>query len=1181
MNQSTQTLVIETRVTGLTIIPAQTPLTRLNYFDGKFLRADDLKAEQSYDRQMVALSNQPFGTGVAYGFDLSLGAGDTLRVGGGLAIDPAGGLLRLPADAAVSIQLLIDRSRQTQAATAATNGNGNGAFGNCVQTAATPPDNVADPGGLFLITIAQAEALCGEEDVLGNPCEEACVTSSGRPFVVEGVVLRALPLLLTVPLVTSAAVALTQTHFRSRVASAYFAMERGRIGSLISRDGLSSAAWCAGALAACGRDVPLGVLGRAGTSTIFLDAWTARRERLDAQAHRYWQYRMRMRALDIFLAQVLQFQCQLRDGLQTQPQNGGGPCDEAQRLIGEAAPALDEVTRFLSAVSDKLLTLTPGSVPTITGGLARLSDLQKRFFAVNAASVLGARERVLINSGIVELPPAGFLPVVPGDTPVNTQVRQLLGEGLDLRFCAVQPPEFVGHAFEEAQHLPRISLLAGLDDPQNKPPVDVLVPNGQIVQQDLQPAGRGFEALVNLVPTSGTVGAAGAAGSAGAAGAVGAAAASAVSLRGAARTEILPAGGGALHFAGAASPPPVATVNTLASAVRNMGTAIDHLAILTDIARTPAPTSESAPFIDPLTAAQLHAAAALASRFTAASSSGTGIFASGNAAGAGTFAVAQSPPVSLWTTMRSDRNAFALSPGDITPVELRVTLASPSQESPVVIDVTLRGTLEIQQSFSSSALQRRFAGRLRGVFSRHVVSGNQTTDSTGTFDNTVKVVFTLALAGQENQLDVLFTNAAGAQTFHIRAGWAPASPLRVHASIDDTVGQQIATLAIADLTENQDVLLANNAANQFARAALAVLGAALADGNFAETSGRLLFPQPPPIAQETIVKPTLDWVLFNHRRTKQCGQAEERPPAAPPRTYEVYHLLFIDTIGVTLAQIRDALRTGDTSILIKMGFREVDLVEFAPLAAGLDTDPDLVRQDWKNALPGARLMYGAIASQGSAVNEGSTLANARLATLQQTLAPVTPLDPQGLLETLPAVPATLPSGPDGIIVLITQQAENIPFQFASSATPANIVASRLQKVADVVLDGKGGAAGQAISVDVTIFMNAPIDNPATALPPELVIDDPPPDQEKLGVNKFQAKLSLAGQTNTAVFTGVPLVFPGAQATRRFRIRNVDVDASGLAGGTGPGGQAFMVVSLQPSEPIDNPQLLVGVVTGLG
>src|SRR4029077_11805341 len=92
---------------GVTLIDPSTPLKRLNYFDGKFLRAADFDVEQGYLRQLVALSNQGLGPGVVYGYNTTQGAGDTVQIGPGLAIDPYGKVLLLQSSFASSIQALI------------------------------------------------------------------------------------------------------------------------------------------------------------------------------------------------------------------------------------------------------------------------------------------------------------------------------------------------------------------------------------------------------------------------------------------------------------------------------------------------------------------------------------------------------------------------------------------------------------------------------------------------------------------------------------------------------------------------------------------------------------------------------------------------------------------------------------------------------------------------------------------------------------------------------------------------------------------------------------------------------------------------------------------------------------------------------------------------------------------
>ena len=485
-------LVLVSQQNGITVIPQPTPLTRLNYFDGKFLRADDLSTEQRYLRRLVALSNQAGGPGVAYGYNLSLAAGgDTLNVGPGLAIDPKGRALLLPQDLSIGVQDLIDKSRQLKRLPAAAPG-ANGTFADCTAVAETPTAVVLEAANLYLITIGFAEALCGQEDVFGKLCEEACATSTDRPYLLEGVVLRAIPLQLQTPLPVSAVVALSQLHLRSRVAAAYFEDERKRIASFISGDGLRSEMWCFGADAAAGSDVPIGVIARAGDTTLFLDAWIARRERIDPPAKRYWQWRMAMRPWDVYLAHILQFQCQLSHLFKKTPPVGGGaddPCARERGVIREASETVAKLATFYETVT-KRFTLQPllakdaraEKPPELEGGLTALLDFHKRLQAVNTA-ILAPSDKVLIDGGIIELPSAGYLPVLPSAVAsVNEQVRRLMGKGPDLRFCIVRP-DFVAHALEEAQHMERISLLDGLDHPERKPEVDILVPNGEAIEQ--------------------------------------------------------------------------------------------------------------------------------------------------------------------------------------------------------------------------------------------------------------------------------------------------------------------------------------------------------------------------------------------------------------------------------------------------------------------------------------------------------------------------------------------------------------------------------------------------------------------------------------------------------------------------------------------------------------------------
>src|ERR1700738_2217086 len=73
---------------GVAVVSSDTPLKRLNYFDGKFLREEHMRAEQEYLRFLVRTSNRAGGSGIVNGFDTVLaGGGASVTVGQGLALD--------------------------------------------------------------------------------------------------------------------------------------------------------------------------------------------------------------------------------------------------------------------------------------------------------------------------------------------------------------------------------------------------------------------------------------------------------------------------------------------------------------------------------------------------------------------------------------------------------------------------------------------------------------------------------------------------------------------------------------------------------------------------------------------------------------------------------------------------------------------------------------------------------------------------------------------------------------------------------------------------------------------------------------------------------------------------------------------------------------------------------------
>ncbi|HEV2736314.1 MAG TPA: hypothetical protein VGV85_15830, partial [Longimicrobiaceae bacterium] len=492
-------LVVAGTGTGVTLIPSPTQLTRLNYFDGKFLRAEDLSAEQGYLRSLVQLSNQAGGAGVVHGFDTRLGATGALELGPGLAIDRAGRVLLLPHPTSVGVAELIERSRNPAVPAGQAAKRGSAGFGGCAEPAAgQPPPTSVLPAELYLVVLGHAEALCGEEDVYGKLCEDACSPDTNRRFRVEGVVLRAVPVSLDPPTTTSPSLA--RRHLRSLAASAYYATERARLGREMSGSRLRSDLWCHPAPVEhwpveAGEGVPLALLSVTGGVTEWLDAWTARRERMEAPPKKAWAWQMMTRPWEVFLAQVLQFQCQLHDVLTGAPPAGDDPCEDRRRLLERARAVIERIERrYDAAPAEPAYERALGARPEY---LPELAELQQEILVALDEGAPGSA-RVLVDGGIVELPPAGYLPVVPG-REVDEQVRQLLGDGVDLRFCAVRP-DYVAHALEEAQHLDRIGLLQGLEDPAKRPEVDVLVPDGEVVEKPVAPPGHLFEVVVRRVP---------------------------------------------------------------------------------------------------------------------------------------------------------------------------------------------------------------------------------------------------------------------------------------------------------------------------------------------------------------------------------------------------------------------------------------------------------------------------------------------------------------------------------------------------------------------------------------------------------------------------------------------------------------------------------------------------------
>ncbi|MFY9477937.1 MAG: hypothetical protein WAQ08_09810 [Aquabacterium sp.] len=475
---------------GVAFIEQASPLTRLHYFDGKFLKADALAQEQAYHRTQVRLSNLAGGWGVVNGLGIGL-AGDQFTVGGGLAITPAGHFVFTVGDVQAKVADLL------KVATASVTPGGNTEFGEC---AGKPAGGVQETAslGLYEITVGPIEGLCGNEPVYGALCESACVSDSRHPYWREGLVLRLRPITLQLP--TSVVVPFSNVHLRNRMASAYFAIEPGSTPPALSASGLASGVWCQPA-SLYGRDeVVIGLLAREGGVNRVIDAWSGRRERMEAQARGYWQGRMAMRPWNVFLAQILQFQCQLSgvfsdtDVVVTVPDN----CDQIRAVLDDARKEIEALQKTYAESTKKLVEALAGGKPTkeeakqladqVQGSYADLFELSEKLSGVEAGQGALPANRLLLNSGFVQLPPAGYLPVQPGKTSLQEQLQRLFGEGVRLYLRAARA-DVLPHLLEEAQHMERISLTKGLDQPSALEEVEIFVPDGQAVDVTTQHPG--------------------------------------------------------------------------------------------------------------------------------------------------------------------------------------------------------------------------------------------------------------------------------------------------------------------------------------------------------------------------------------------------------------------------------------------------------------------------------------------------------------------------------------------------------------------------------------------------------------------------------------------------------------------------------------------------------------------
>lgn len=970
---------------GAVRIPSPTPLTRLNYYDGKYLRAPDMTLEQAWVRSLVELSNQAGGAGVAHGLDTTLGTDDTLRVGAGLAVDPAGRLLLLPGPVSTGIADLIARSRRPDRPVEASRTGGSG-FGDCLLDDAPPADVVVSGDELYVVTIGHAEALCGEEDVYGTPCESACVTTTDRPYRLEGVVLRADPLRLRTPLATSRTETLTRTHLRSLVASAAFADERSALASLISGAGLRSPAWCLGADAAGGTAVPLAVIGRAGSQTLFLDVWTVRRERMEPPARRHWAFRMAMRPWDVFLAQVLQFQCQLRTVIDDP---AAGRATAVGDLLGEAG-------RFLGDLGERLrpvMAARRGVAPDLPGGLDSLRDLGDRLSAASTATATRTGRRVLIRGGIVELPSAGYLPVTPGPlSSVNDQVTALLGEGVDLRF-RVTSPDVVPHALEEAQHMERIPLLSGLDDPAARPPVDVLVPDGRIVGGTPPRSGEGWRAVLHLGSVGRSKGAM----------LMEEPVSSALPVRGAGRSAAGPQGGLSVYFAGAAE----AQADRVATALRPLAFVgsrdARHFTAAVRLAEREGRAADATP-----SHGELRRVTALGVEADRASSAPPE-----EAADAPIVAeTAVGRVTAVWLQASTDRNVLGMEVGDTARLDLSVVVVSPSASALMNFRGELGGELRVTAR-RADAMGVHVEGRVSALG-----RAEQIPTPEGASGDPVALEMEVSLDLDTSVTPHLLTVAAahdGTALFEWSTAWtATGIPEGTSRLAFDGSRLRYA----AEARRDDGVLAAGHPLHTLAVSALRLVGNAISDAGFAAAKERLLFP-PQAAPTGAKVEATRDWVLFHRRRTITDTPAPDETPVPRTLAYALWHGHTRDAGDA--AAILKRVAAGDQATVARR-LRLAGTVTFPALGATPLTTGAELRETWRRAGADGDVGPTLVATGPDPADLAAAPDRARA--MLAELDALTPFDPASadIVAQAQVPPPLVVGGADGAMVVMTVDA---------------------------------------------------------------------------------------------------------------------------------------------------------------
>lgn len=932
---------------GVARIEQGTPLTRLHYFDGKFLRADALTLEQDYHRKLVQLSNLAGGWGVVHGLGISLAQGQ-LALSPGLAITPTGSTVLLNQGFSASLAELIAAAQPAPT-------TGQDDFADC-DCSAGPGDEGSAGETYYEITVGPLQGLCGNEEVYGKLCEDACVTDTQRPYWREGLVLRLRP--FSLPLPTSSSQPLAAIHERSRLASAYFKAEPWLRASLLSASGLSGPLWCNPASLYNRDEVPIGLLARQGDSIRFIDAWSARRERMDSQARGYWQGRMRMRPWNVFLAQILQFQCQLSGVFK--PESGDfdpldDDCRRLRELLVDTRRQLELARQHYAEGSQQILSMLGDESVKIDSALKKLKQSDKQLGHLaeqlgdgNEAGMALPKQRMLLGAGFVELPPAGYLPVQPGKQPVNEQLQRMFGEGVLLHFCAARP-DFIPHEVEAAQHMERISLTRGLDNPNQKEEVEIFVPNGEVLAAQGQADGLYWFADIDL------------------------------KFMDAFKVDkAASALNGELKEAAGAAPIYSKRMQSMASQAE----AVDTQTGLSGLARSRRKDNGGAEFT--LICQQK----VLFSRSVAAPKGST-------AGGAdGQIEMSAGLP-GFYLGLDIDSDPFARREGEIVggDFEARLGMSLTLEQQERVFGYTLQGParLRIESVFRAAADVDAVAGEL-SLFPQMLAFKQGEADPDDEPDQPITLAVLLFRQGDAGQGRVwIEIDLPAVQRLGLRgeANWGGQPRLAevglrrrlaareqyqaTHYASGYTAGQQRMLdedgvfAPILTLREMAALPAAESPLRLDALNAIATLADYTANPAFLARAKARLFPNVQ-ASGPLLVRASEPWVMFRRRRHSSCDSCCTAAPASTVEAFQTWHLQLED-LG-QLAALSEAIDQNDVAALKGYKFKRVNILHYLDESQTPIELQQSVRADWKKAKPAPNVLLGRVWESAPRTGQG-------------------------------------------------------------------------------------------------------------------------------------------------------------------------------------------------------------------